>query len=177
MQCGANCLDFTLAEEGGFRNGLLEGRFVSHHPNGARAAEGEYRSGKESGVFARFTQAGERAEEVAYRQGMRHGVARTFYQSGQVRDEVEYVDGTRHGMAGTYHASGAKRTEGKYGNDERVGVKAEARRWTLSADSANYFPPPVFVNKLTRNSSRARASGSATSPFTKQAVPRREPTT
>ena len=78
------------------------GPYMRWHKNGVVAEEGEYRNGQRQGKFIERFDTGQPLFEVDYVDGVVHGVKREWSDVGYLKKEAEFQDGLRHGSYRTW---------------------------------------------------------------------------
>lgn len=89
-----------------FKDGKLEGIFVSYYENGKIESEVSYRDGHLDGPFKAYYGDGRIHVDKFYRDGKLENVFKAWDEDGSVFFEIEYKDGKQHGFDKTYYRSG-----------------------------------------------------------------------
>jgi hypothetical protein len=105
---------------------ILEGPFVSRHPDGAVQARGAYRDGKPSGTWKSWHPDGAQSGEVTFVGGKPNGMLLGWYPSGQASFVGGFRDGTPIGAIETFDADGRLRSSVDFGPD---GTERGRRAW------------------------------------------------
>jgi len=117
-------------ERAGTNPRILNGPFVSWHPDGAIQVRGEYREGKPSGTWKSWHPNGAQSGEVTFVGGKPTGMLLGWYPNGQASFVVGFRDGTAIGMMEVFDSEGRMRSAVDFGSD---GKERSRRAW----DDAN----------------------------------------
>ena len=86
--------DFKMTEDGSYKNGLKEGKWVAYYPGGKYpAVTSHYKKGALHGVMQQFTRRGKIISEVGYKDGLKHGKFKVYGEKGNVINERNFEHG------------------------------------------------------------------------------------
>jgi antitoxin component YwqK of YwqJK toxin-antitoxin module len=82
-----------VSEVSHFKDGLLDGSYVSYHVDGQKAATGAFQKGKYDGTWNWFLEDGTLESEVRYVEGKKTGEQLFYSEFGAVLKREVYEDG------------------------------------------------------------------------------------
>ena len=112
--------DVTVSGAIAFKDGKLEGVFISNFANGNVESQVSYHNGKLDGPSRTFYPDGRLRAERFYKEGKLHGLVKAYDEDGSIFFEVEYKDGQQNGIDKTYYRSGALEYLDTYKGGRRV---------------------------------------------------------
>lgn len=103
-----------------FKDGKLDGVFVSHFGNGKVESEVNYKDGKFDGHFRTYYPDGRLHAEKFYKDGKLEGVFKAYDEDGSIFFEINYKGGKQEGFDKTYYRSGVMQYLDIYQEDKRI---------------------------------------------------------
>lgn len=86
--------DFGKTEEGGYKKGLKDGKWIAYHPGGVTyAVVSHYKKGELHGSMKQYSRRGRILQEIAYKDGLKHGSFIMYDEHGNVFVKRQYADG------------------------------------------------------------------------------------
>jgi antitoxin component YwqK of YwqJK toxin-antitoxin module len=79
-----------IKEEMYFRNGILNGIWISYYKSGKIERKGEFIDGKFHGKWESWSESGQKLYEVNYENDSLSGKYITWYESGKLKEQGEY---------------------------------------------------------------------------------------
>ena len=85
----------TGLQQGRFKNGVMEGPWVSYHENGQLLSEGAFKNGKEEGPWVFYYDNGQLEMKGDFKNGEREGLWIDYYDNGQLNKKGNYKNGVK----------------------------------------------------------------------------------
>lgn len=95
-------------------DGVKEGPFRVWHTNGTLAEEGSYLHGKLNGKMTSWSAQGKKLAEGDYAEGELQGLWRRWHPSGDLKDEGRWENGVPAGEWTTYYPNGKRESRGEF---------------------------------------------------------------
>ncbi len=105
-----------------YRDGKMQGRSVSYHPNGRKREEGEARDGVRIGTWTSWRDDGTRERSVEYLRDSREQRWTNYGTNEKPAQTGTFIDGYKEGRFVEYHDNGLKAMEGDYRRSKKDGV-------------------------------------------------------
>lgn len=93
-------------EEMTFREGILNGIYISYYKNGNIKRKGEYKDGKLNGSWQSWTSDGDKIYEVHYQNDTLSGNYISWYETGVIKERGEYAENRKKGVWVEYDEAG-----------------------------------------------------------------------
>lgn len=114
--------DGILTAEMTYKNGVLNGPFVSYHQTGGKSLETLYIMGKLEGPFVTYSITGKKVREMSYKEGKPSGECIDYYEDGTtVRAKFFHLDGFIEGLYTEYHKNGVIAKKQGYKGGKPIG--------------------------------------------------------
>lgn len=114
--------DGILTAEMTYKNGVLNGPFVSYHQVGGKSLEALYIMGKLEGPFVTYAITGKKVREMSYKEGKPAGECIDYYDDGTtVRAKYFYLEGQIEGLYTEYHKNGVISKKQGYKGGKPIG--------------------------------------------------------
>ena len=85
----------TGLQQGRFKNGVMEGPWVSYHENGQLLSEGAFKNGKTEGPWVFYYDNGQLEMKGDFKNGEREGLWIDYYDNGQLNKKGNYKNGVK----------------------------------------------------------------------------------
>ena len=85
----------TGLQQGRFKNGVMEGPWVSYHENGQLLSEGAFKNGKTEGPWVFYHNNGQLEMKGDFKNGDREGLWIDYYDNGQLNNKGNYKNGVK----------------------------------------------------------------------------------
>ena len=85
----------TGLQQGRFKNGVMEGPWVSYHENGQLLSEGAFKNGKYEGPWVFYHNNGQLEMKGDFKNGDREGLWIDYYDNGQLNKKGNYKNGVK----------------------------------------------------------------------------------
>lgn len=114
--------DGILTAEMTYKNGVLNGPFISYHQTGGKSLETLYIMGKLEGPFITYSITGKKVREMSYKEGKPAGECIDYYEDGStVRAKFFHLDGLMEGLYTEYHKNGVISKKQGYKGGKPIG--------------------------------------------------------
>ena len=111
----------TGSKKGSFKNGVMEGPWVSYHENGQLLSEGAFKNGKTEGPWVLYYDNGRLSLKGTFKNGKYEGPWVFYYDNGQLEMKGDFKNGEREGLWIDYYDNGQLNKKGNY----KKGVKVD----------------------------------------------------
>jgi antitoxin component YwqK of YwqJK toxin-antitoxin module len=117
-----------------FKNGKLDGVFVSYYENRRVESEVSYKEGRLDGPFRAYYPDGKFHVEKFYHDGKLAGIFRAWDEDGSIFFEINYKDGFQDGFDKTFYRSGVLQYLDTYEEGRKVNRKTYDEAGNLKYD-------------------------------------------
>jgi len=125
--------DGEKKDEGTYKDGEQDGKWVEWYENGQKEEEGTYKDGEQDGKWVEWYENGQKEEEGTYKDGEQDGKWVEWYENGQKEEEGTYKDGEQDGLWTYYRKDGSNEKEGYFEN----GLKTH--KWWYWDENGKYY--------------------------------------
>ena len=115
----------TGLQQGRFKNGVMEGPWVSYHENGQLLSEGAFKNGETGGPWVLYYDNGRLSMKGTFKNGKYEGSWVFYYDNGQLEMKGDFTNGEREGLWIDYYDDGQLNRKGNYKNGVRMDEKAD----------------------------------------------------
>jgi len=107
---------------GSFKNGKLDGSWISYHDNGQLMSKGDYKNGKSEGSWISYHDNGLLMSKGDYKNGNQEGSWVGYMDDGQLRYKGDFKNGKREGSWVIYEYDGSvdKVNSGTYKDGKKI---------------------------------------------------------
>ncbi|MBN2524099.1 MAG: toxin-antitoxin system YwqK family antitoxin [Bacteroidales bacterium] len=95
-----------IKQEMTFRNGKLDGEFITYYKDGSINRKGEFIDGRYNGKWEQWAENGKKLYEVHYKNDSLCGDFRIWYSTGVLKQKGVYAENTRSGLWIEYDEAG-----------------------------------------------------------------------
>ena len=110
----------TGSKKGSFKNGVMEGPWVSYHENGQLLSEGAFKNGKTEGPWVLYYDNGRLSMKGTFKNGKYEGPWVFYHNNGQLEMKGDFKNGDREGLWIDYYDNGQLNKKGNYKNGVKV---------------------------------------------------------
>ena len=110
----------TGLQQGRFKNGVMEGPWVSYHDNGQVRVKGDSKNGWREGLWVWYHDNGQLESKGDCKNGEREGPWVFYYDNGQLEMKGDFKNGDREGLWIDYYDNGQLNKKGNYKNGVKV---------------------------------------------------------
>lgn len=114
-------IDGSLRIKGKYKDGQLNGNYISYHNNGNIESEATYDNGSLTGPYKYYYERGSKMSEVNYTNGIENGLYKYFYKNGQLKLAGWITDGRQQQLWLSYYPDGKISDADYYLNDRLTG--------------------------------------------------------
>ena len=108
-----------IREQGTFKDGKKDGKWIYWHENGEKRSEGKYKRGAKDGFWVGWYANGVKQGEVTWKEGKEEGLWIIWHENGEMNKELIWKDGKKNGQ-GKYIWNSGKTYNGLWKNGKKI---------------------------------------------------------